>query len=96
MRRHLDVEIIDPSKRTQPNTTPPASALISSQLLERPSINKMEEWLNQTGILQTLGIEGITNRPTLRRRRSTARERLLSHRKKHRAIFRRIEARQGF
>lgn len=50
-----------PSKRTQPKTAPPRTLIfVYSQLLERPSINKMEEWLNQTDILKTLGIERIT------------------------------------
>jgi transposase len=63
IRRHLDVEIIDHlANELNLKQFLPATALVFvySQLLERPSISKMEEWLNETDILQTLGIEKIT------------------------------------
>lgn len=62
MRRHLDVEIIDHLanelglKQHLPTAT---LVLVYSQLLERPSINKMEQWLNETDILETLQLERI-------------------------------------
>ncbi len=34
--------------------------MVYSQLLERPSINRMEEWLKGTDVLETLGIDRIT------------------------------------
>jgi transposase len=63
IKRHLDVEILDHlANELGIKQFFPASALIFvySQLLERPSINRMEEWLNQTDILETLGINSIT------------------------------------
>jgi transposase len=63
VRRHLDVKIIDHLanelclKQLLPNA---ALVLVYSQLLERPSINKMEQWLNETDILETLQLEKIS------------------------------------
>jgi transposase len=63
IKRHLDVEILDHlANELGLKQLFPASALIFiySQLLERPSINRMEDWLNETDILETLGIDKIT------------------------------------
>ena len=63
VKRHLDVEVINHLadelglKQLLPST---ALILVYSQLLERPSINKMEDWLSETDILETLGLEKIT------------------------------------
>jgi transposase len=63
VKRHLDVEIIDHlANQLELKQHLPTAALILvyGQLLERPSINKMEQWLSQTDILETLGLEKIT------------------------------------
>jgi transposase len=63
VKRHLDVEIIDQlANQLGLKQLLPTAALILAygQLLERPSINKMEQWLDETDILQTLGLEKIT------------------------------------
>lgn len=63
VRRHLDVEIIDhlANELSLKQLLPTAAlVLIYSQLLERPSINKMEQWLNETDILETLQLEKIS------------------------------------
>jgi hypothetical protein len=63
VKRHLDVEIIDQlANQLGLKQLLPTAALILAygQLLERPSINKMEQWLNETDILETLGLEKIT------------------------------------
>lgn len=63
VRRHLDVEIIDHlANQLGLKQLLPAAALILAygQLLERPSINKMEQWLGETDVLETLGLEKIT------------------------------------
>ena len=63
IKRHLDVEIIDhlANELGIKQLLPPAAlVLVYSQLLERPSINKMEQWLNETDILETLKLEKIT------------------------------------
>lgn len=63
VKKHLDVEIIDHLadelglKQLLPA---PVLVMVYSQLLERPSINKMEQWLNETDILETLKLEKIT------------------------------------
>lgn len=63
VKRHLDVEVINHLanelglKQLLSSTT---LILVYSQLLERPSINKMEDWLSETDILETLGLEKIT------------------------------------
>ena len=60
--RHLDVEIIDHIaeelglKELVPKEI---LVLVYAQILERPSINKMEEWLKETDILEILGINEI-------------------------------------
>jgi len=63
VKRHLDVEIIDQlASQLGLKQLIPTNALILvyGHLLYRPSINKMEQWLNQTDILKTLKIENIT------------------------------------
>jgi len=63
VKRHLDVEIIDHLTEElglKQLLTPQTLVLIYSQLLERPSINKMQQWLNQTDILEILKLENIT------------------------------------
>jgi len=63
IKRHLDVEIIDhlaEELNLKQHLPPQALVLVYSQLLERPSINKMEQWLNETDILETLKLEKIT------------------------------------
>lgn len=63
VKRHLDVEIIDQlTNQLGLKQLLPAAALILAygQLLDRPSINKMEQWLSETDILETLGLESIT------------------------------------
>jgi transposase len=63
IKRHLDIEIINHLatelglKQLLPKT---ALIYVYSQLLQRPSINKMKQWLNETDLLETLGIENIT------------------------------------
>ena len=50
IKRHLDIEIIDHlANELNLKQLIPKTALIFaySQLLERPSINKMEQWLNE-------------------------------------------------
>ena len=63
VRRHLDVEIIDhlaSDLGLKPLLPSSVLVLVYSQLLERPSINRMEGWLNETDMLEVLGIERIT------------------------------------
>ena len=63
IRRHLDIEIIDHlANELGLKQLLPAAALVMvySQLLKRPSINKMEQWLNETDILETLQLEKIS------------------------------------
>lgn len=63
VRRHLDVEIIDHlANELGLKQLLPAAVLLMvySQLLERPSISKMEQWLNETDILETLKLEKIS------------------------------------
>jgi transposase len=63
VKRHLDVEIIDhiANELGLKQLLPTASlVLVYSQLLERPSINKMEQWLNETDILEILKLEKIS------------------------------------
>lgn len=63
VKRHLDVEIIDQlaNQLGLKQALPPAALILAyGQLLERPSINKMEQWLGETDILETLGLEKIT------------------------------------
>ncbi|MDR2203834.1 MAG: hypothetical protein LBE76_06010 [Nitrososphaerota archaeon] len=63
VKQHLDIEIID-QLTTQlglKQLLPPSALILAyGQLLNRPSINKMEQWLNQTDVLKILGIENIT------------------------------------
>ena len=61
--RHLDVEIIDHiagELRLKDLIPKEILVLVYAQILERPSINKMEEWLNDTDILDILGIKNIS------------------------------------
>lgn len=63
VKRHLDIEIIDhlaQELKLKQHLSPQALVLVYSQLLERPSINKMEQWLNENDILETLKLEKIT------------------------------------
>ncbi|MDG6928390.1 MAG: transposase [Nitrososphaerota archaeon] len=63
VKKHLDVEIIDKlaSDLGIKDFAPKgAMVMVYSQLLDRPSINRMEEWLKGTDILETLGIDRIT------------------------------------
>ena len=63
VKQHLDIEIIDhlTTQLGLKQLLPPNALILTyGQLLDRPSINKMEQWLNQTNILKTLGIENIT------------------------------------
>jgi transposase len=63
VKRHLDVEIIDhlANELGLKQLLPTASlVLVYSQLLERPSLNKMEQWLNETDILEILQLEKIS------------------------------------
>ncbi|MGC8497418.1 MAG: transposase [Thermoplasmata archaeon] len=61
--RHLDVEIIDhiAGELGVKDLIPKEIlVLVYAQILERPSINRMEEWLNDTDILEILGIKNIS------------------------------------
>ena len=63
VKRHLDVEIVDQlaAQLGLKQMLPPATLILAyGQLLDRPSINKMEQWLSETDILETLNIERIT------------------------------------
>jgi transposase len=63
VKQHLDIEIIDhiaTQLGLKQHLPPSTLILVYGQLLDRPSINKMEQWLNQTDILKTLEIENIT------------------------------------
>ena len=63
VRRHLDVEIIDrlaSELSIKDKVTKEALVMVYSQLLDRPSINRMEEWLNSTDILEALDVESVT------------------------------------
>jgi len=63
VKRYLDVEIIDKLvdelgiKSILPKEI---LVFVYAQLLDRPGINKLEEWLNNTEILNFLGISEIT------------------------------------
>ncbi len=62
VRRSLDVEVVHRiSSRLGINTMIPgnASVMVYSQLLDRPAINRMPEYLQETEILRYLGIESI-------------------------------------
>jgi len=63
VKQHIDIEIIDHLANElglKQHLPPQTLVLIYSQILERPSINKMEQWLNQTDILEILKLENIT------------------------------------
>ena len=62
VRRSLDVEAIDRIARKFgiESTIPRASmVMVYSQLLDRPSISRMQEYLNNTEILRYLNIPSI-------------------------------------
>lgn len=62
VRRSLDVGVVHRiSSRLGINAMIPrnASVMVYSQLLDRPAINRMPEYLRETEILRYLGIEGI-------------------------------------
>ena len=62
VRRSLDVEVVHRiSSRLGINAMIPgnASVMVYSQLLDRPAINRMPEYLRETEILRYLGIESI-------------------------------------
>lgn len=63
VRKHLDVEIIDrlaSELGIKDKVQKEALVMVYSQLLDRPSINRMEEWLDSTDILEMLDIKSIT------------------------------------
>ncbi|MCL4480689.1 MAG: hypothetical protein M1113_04310, partial [Candidatus Thermoplasmatota archaeon] len=62
VRRSLDVEVVHRiSSRLGIDAMIPrnASVMVYSQLLDRPAINRMPEYLRETEILRYLGIESI-------------------------------------
>ncbi len=62
VRRSLDVEVVHRiSSRLGINAMIPgnASVMVYSQLLDRPAINRMSEYLRETEILRYIGIESI-------------------------------------
>ena len=62
VRRSLDVEVVHRiSSRLGINAMIPgnASVMVYSQLLDRPAINRMPEYLRETEILRYIGIESI-------------------------------------
>lgn len=62
VKRHLDIEIINKMVEELKLTglSPEILMLVYSQLLDRPSINRMEEWLSNTDMLEILGVEGTS------------------------------------
>lgn len=61
--RHLDVEVIDhiAEELGLKDLVPKEIlVLVYAQILKRPSINRIEEWLNETDILEILGINEIS------------------------------------
>ena len=65
VRRSLDVEVVHKiSAKLGINSLVPGNAivLVYSQLLDRPAINRMEEYLQETEILRYLGMEKIGTR----------------------------------
>ena len=65
VRRSLDVEVVHRiSSKLGIDTLVPGNALVMvySQLLDRPAINRMEEYLQETEILRYLGMEKIGTR----------------------------------
>ena len=62
VRRSLDVEVVHRiSSRLGINAMIPgnASVMVYSQLLDRPAINRISEYLRETEILRYIGIESI-------------------------------------
>lgn len=59
VKRHLDIEIINRIAAELGITVlrPEILAMVYSQLLDRPSINGMEEWLSHTDMLEILGVD---------------------------------------
>ena len=62
VRKHLDIEIIHRIASDLGITSLDSEILILvySQLLDRPSINRMEEWLSYTDMLDILGIKATS------------------------------------
>ena len=63
VRKHLDVEIIDTLASEfgiKDEVQKEAFVMMYSQFLDRPSINRIEEWLDSTDILEMLNIKSIT------------------------------------
>ena len=59
VRRHLDIEIIHHIAQNLgiAGIRKEILIMVYSQLLDRPSINRMEEWLSYTDMLEVLGME---------------------------------------
>ena len=62
VKKHLDIEIINRIAEDLKLTglSPEIMILVYSQLLDRPSINRMEEWLSNTDMLEILGVESTS------------------------------------
>lgn len=59
VKKHLDIEVISRivEDLKLPGIGPEILTLVYSQLLDRPSINRMKEWLGNTDMLEILGVE---------------------------------------
>jgi transposase len=101
VKRYLDVEIVDKLaeelgiKHTLPKEI---IVFVYAQLLDRPEINKLEEWLNNTEILSFLGMNYISttrlyealskfDEVDFRNIEEAIREKLLAYEKKSKAII---------
>ena len=68
VKRYLDVVVIDKIserlnlKETLGKNSEYILSLVYSQLLDRPAINRLEEWLENTEILNILGIKRISTK----------------------------------
>ena len=62
VKRHLDTETLNSIAEELKITglSPEILMLVYSQLLDRPPINRMEEWLGNTDMLEILGVESTS------------------------------------
>ncbi len=67
MKKHLDIEIVNHIAQELGigNMRTENLIIVYSQLLDRPSINRMEEWLSYAGMLDIRGIGGYEHIQTL-------------------------------
>jgi transposase len=63
VRRYLDVEVVDRLANEltlRDMVSKEALVFVYAQLLDRPSISRMEEWLSETDVLSFVGLDGVS------------------------------------